>query len=89
VSLAIRLRDQSIALPAAILSISAWYDPELKNPTLKSNAATDKILSMPLVQFFRESWLGGTGVAYDDPRVNVLYADLAGLPPINIYYGRR
>ena len=87
VSLAIRLRDQSIALPAAILSISAWYDPELKNPTLKSNAATDKILSMPLVQFFRESWLGGTGVAYDDPRVNLLYADLAGLPPINIYYG--
>jgi epsilon-lactone hydrolase len=87
VSLAIRLRDKSIALPAAILSISAWYDPELKNPTLKSNAATDKILSMPLVRFFRESWLGGTGVAYDDPRVNLLYADLAGLPPINIYYG--
>jgi acetyl esterase/lipase len=25
--------------------------------------------------------------AYDDPRVNLLYADLAGLPPINIYYG--
>jgi epsilon-lactone hydrolase len=87
VSLAIRLRDQSSALPGAILSISAWYDPELKNPTLKTNAATDKILSMPLVQFFRESWLGGTGVAYDDPRVNLLYADLAGLPPINIYYG--
>lgn len=42
---------------------------------------------MPLVQFFRESWLGGTGVAHDDPRVNLLYADLAGLPPINIYYG--
>ena len=67
-------------------SISAWYD-QLKNPTLKSNAATDKILSMPLVQFFRESWAGGTGVAYDDPRVNLLCADLAGLPPINIYYG--
>jgi alpha/beta hydrolase fold len=65
VSLAIRLRDQSIAPPAAILSISAWYDTEL-----------------PLVQFFRESWLGGTGVAHDDPRVNLLYADLAGLPPI-------
>jgi len=87
VSLAIRLRDQSIAPPAAILSISAWYDTELKNATLKTNAGTDKILSMPLVQFFRESWLGGTGVAHDDPRVNLLYADLAGLPPINIYYG--
>ena len=71
-SLAIRLRDQSIAPPAAILSISAWYDTELKNATLKTNAGTDKILSMPLVQFFRESWLGGTGVAHDDPRVNLL-----------------
>jgi hypothetical protein len=41
--------------------------------------------AMPLVQFFRESWLGGTGVAYDDPRVNLLYADLAGLPPMNCW----
>jgi acetyl esterase/lipase len=87
VSLAIRLRDKSIALPAAILSISAWYDTELKNSTLKTNAETDKILSMPLMKFFRESWLGGTGTAHNDPRVNMLYADLAGLPPISIYYG--
>ncbi|MER5916524.1 alpha/beta hydrolase fold domain-containing protein [Streptomyces sp. NPDC001982] len=87
VSLALSLRDQRMPLPAAVLSISAWYDTELKNVTLKSNAGTDKILSMPLMEFFRESWLGGTGTAYDDPRVNMLYADLAGLPPVSIYYG--
>jgi monoterpene epsilon-lactone hydrolase len=87
VSLAIRLRDRSIALPGAILSISAWYDLELKNATYKTNAETDKILSMPVVELFRESWLGGTGVTHNDPRVNLLYADLSGLPPINIYYG--
>jgi acetyl esterase/lipase len=39
------------------------------------------------VELFRENWLGGTGVAHNDPRVNLLYANLAGLPPINIYYG--
>jgi monoterpene epsilon-lactone hydrolase len=49
-------------------------------------SATDKMLSGPLVEFFRESWLGGTGVAYNDPSVNLMYANLAGLPPIN-YYG--
>jgi acetyl esterase/lipase len=87
VSLAIRLRDQGKPLPAAILSVAAWYDIELKNQTLETNAETDKSLSVPLMQFFRESWLGGTGTAYDDPRVNLLYADLTGLPPINIYYG--
>jgi monoterpene epsilon-lactone hydrolase len=36
---------------------------------------------------FRESWLAGTGTKHNDPRVNMLYADLAGLPPINIYFG--
>jgi monoterpene epsilon-lactone hydrolase len=87
VSLCLRLRGQSVPLPAAILSISAWFDPELKNETYKSNAGTDKILSRPLMEFFRESWLGGTGVAHTDPRVNLLYADLAELPPINIHYG--
>jgi acetyl esterase/lipase len=87
VSLAIRLRDQSIALPGAILSIAAWNDTELKNASLKANAETDKTLSMPLMEFFRESWLGGTGTAFSDPRVNLMYADLAGLPPISIYYG--
>ncbi len=27
------------------------------------------------------------GVATNDPRVNPLYADLSGLPPIMVYYG--
>jgi acetyl esterase/lipase len=36
---------------------------------------------------FGETWLRGTGVAWNDPRVNLLYADLTGLPPINVYYG--
>jgi epsilon-lactone hydrolase len=87
VSLAIRLRDQGMPLPAAILSASAWLDMELTNPTMETNAETDKNLSVPLLKVFRESWLGGTGTGYDDPRVNLLYADLTGLPPINIYYG--
>ena len=62
-------------------------DPELKNETYEINAKTDKILSRPLMEFFRDSWLGSTGVAHNDPRVNLLHSDLAGLPPINIHYG--
>lgn len=87
VSLAVRLRDKGARLPAAILSISPWVDMELKNETLDSKAETDKMLSRPGLEFLRESWLGGTGVAWDDPRVNMLYADLTGLPPTMIYYG--
>ena len=87
VSLAVILREKGVGLPGAILSVAPWYDMELKNQTIESNAANDKLLSRPLLEGFRESWLGGTGVAPNDPRVNLLYADLTGLPPMLIYYG--
>jgi acetyl esterase/lipase len=87
VSLAIELRNKGVAMPAAILSVSAWCDIELKNDAITSNAKTDKLLSKPILERFREAWLGGTDTAWNDPRVNLLYADLAGLPPIQVYYG--
>jgi acetyl esterase/lipase len=87
VSLVAALRDKGAPMPAAILSISPWYDMELKTRTIDANAETDKLLSRQVLEDFRDSWLGGTGVRFDDPRVNMLYADLTGLPPINVYYG--
>src|SRR5262249_29133461 len=44
VGLAVELRNKGVAMPAAILSVSAWYDMELKNDTIKSNAKNDKLL---------------------------------------------
>ena len=87
VSLALRLRDSGAALPGAILSISPWVDMTLANPTIDSNAEADKLLSRPLLEMFRSLWLDGTGVDWKDPRVNLLEADLSGLPPTAIYYG--
>jgi len=87
VSLAVTLRDKGGPLPAAILAVSPWYDMEMKNETWESNAATDALLTKQVVEVFRELWIGGTGVERNDPRVNMLYADLTGLPPIMIYYG--
>jgi monoterpene epsilon-lactone hydrolase len=87
VSLVITLREKGAPLPAAILSISPWYDMEAKNETLETNAETDALISRQAVEMFREAWIGGTSVAWNDPRVNMLYADLTGLPPIMVYYG--
>jgi len=87
VSLALTLRDKGALLPAAILSVSPWYDMEMKNETLQTNAETDALISWQAAEMFRESWIGGTGLARNDPRVNMLYADLSGLPPIMVYYG--
>ena len=69
VSLAVILRNKGVALPAAILSVAPWYDMELKSQTIESNAENDKLLSRTLLERFRESWLGGTGVAWNDPSV--------------------
>ncbi len=87
VNLAVTLRDKGVPLPAAILSVSPWYDLEMKNETWESNAATDVLHTKQTVEGFREAWIGGTGVAKNDPRINMLYADLTGLPPIMVYYG--
>lgn len=87
VSLAVTLREKGALLPAAILSVSPWYVMEMKNETLESNAETDALLSRSALEIFREAWIGGTGVARNDPQVNMLYADLSGLPPTMVYYG--
>ena len=67
VSLAVTLRDKGAPLPAAILSVSPWYDMEMKNETWESNAETDVLLTRQAVEGFREAWIGGTGVARNDP----------------------
>lgn len=87
VAIALRLRDAGKALPGAIVSISPWCDLEISNATIESNAATDKILSRGLLEFFRESWIGGTDVAPDDVLINLNRSNLAGLPPTFVSWG--
>ena len=87
VGLALALRDEGAALPGAIVSISPWVDITMSNETYNSNAERDRLLSRPLAEFFRSSWLDGTGVGFDDPRVHLLAADLSGLPPTAVSWG--
>jgi epsilon-lactone hydrolase len=87
ISLALGLRAEGAALPGAIVSISPWVDLTLSDETITSNADRDRLLSRPLLELFRSSWLDGTGVDYQDPRVHLLAADLSGLPPIAVFWG--
>jgi monoterpene epsilon-lactone hydrolase len=87
VALAVHLRDRGRGMPGAVLSISPWCDLELKDDAIHANAESDKLLSGAMLEFFRESWLGGTGVTWTDPRITLLNADVRGLPPTNVYYG--
>ncbi len=87
IALALRLRDHGEVLPGAILSISPWSDVTLSGASIEDNARADKLLNRSLLELFRSCWLDGTGVEWTDPQVNLLSADLAGLPSMAIYYG--
>ncbi|MEV0643234.1 alpha/beta hydrolase [Streptomyces sp. NPDC050619] len=87
VALALRLRDKKQPLPGAVVSISPWCDLEIANETMVTNAGTDKLLSKELLAFFRESWVGGTGIEFTDTRINLNRADLSGLPPTLVSWG--
>jgi acetyl esterase/lipase len=87
VNLALTLQRKNAPLPGAVLAISPWFDLELKNKSIDTNANTDKMLSRELLRGFANSMLDGTGIAVTDPRINLAQADPAGLPPTMIFYG--
>lgn len=73
VALALRLRDKKLPLPGAIVPISPWCDLEIAkiaNEAMETDAGTDKMPSKELLDFFRESWVGGTGIEFTDTRIN-------------------
>jgi len=87
VALALRLRDRGEDVPGAVLSISPWADPTLSGASIRSNANRDKLLTRSILELFRSCWLDGTGVGFADSQVNLLNANVFGLPPTAIYYG--
>jgi acetyl esterase/lipase len=86
ISVALKLRDDGDALPAAILPMSPWLDMEGKGETLTTNSSTDPLVQAPLLLQMAAIFLGPDGSA-TDPLANPLYADLAGLPPIYMNAG--
>jgi monoterpene epsilon-lactone hydrolase len=83
-ALLLRLRTAGEDLPGAIGLVSPWLDLDLRSPFLRSNSATDAMLS--------PDWLGPAAAAYLGGRVapaelRPLEADLAGLPPVHVVAG--
>jgi monoterpene epsilon-lactone hydrolase len=87
VNLALTLARKGAATPGAVLSMSPWFDMEVKNKTVATHAHLDKQLTREMLLFFSGLMLDGTGVSKADPRINLAHADPAALPPTMIYYG--
>lgn len=87
VNLALTLARKGAATPGAVLSMSPWFDMEVKHETVATHALLDRQLTREMLLGFGDLMLDGTGVSRADPRINLSNADPAGLPPTMIYYG--
>lgn len=85
-SVVLKLRDDGLPLPAAIVGFSPWYDMEGSGTTLDTNASTDAFVSRAVAQNMAAMFLGEHG-SPTDPLANPLYADAHGLPPMYLTAG--
>jgi monoterpene epsilon-lactone hydrolase len=87
ISTVLKLRDDSVALPGAVIAFSPWLDMEHIGKTLESNAATDVLVNMSVVQSMSALFLGENG-SRTNPLANPLKANYKnGFPPLYITVG--
>jgi len=81
----VALRDQGVELPAAAGCFSPWTDLTVSGPS--ADGADDPVVSGDALRMMARAYLRGS-----DPTsalASPLYADLAGLPPLQIQVGSR
>src|SRR5690349_4154027 len=85
VAAAMKLRDAGRPLPAAILSISGWYDMSASGHSYESNREKDAFFQKAVVDMLVSQVLAGTDPR--NPLASPIFADLKGLPPIYLQVG--
>jgi monoterpene epsilon-lactone hydrolase len=87
ISTVLKLRDDGVALPGAVIAFSPWLDMEHIGKTLESNAATDVLVNMSVVQSMSALFLGENG-SRTNPLANPLKANYKkGFPRLYITVG--
>lgn len=79
---AIAARDQAITVPVAIVSIYPVATTSMDTPSKKEDAAA-KPLNAPMMAWFFDKLLNSDSDK-QDPRLNLVAADLKNLPPVTI-----
>lgn len=83
-ALALRLRDEGVALPASIIALSPWTDLAVTGASAKPGAA-DPMLTASDLDAFAAQYLGGSNPR--EPYISPLYGDPRGLPPTLLQVG--
>lgn len=85
IATALKLRDEGVPLPAAMVPISPWTDMEGTGETMKTRAEVDLIVAPDAIAQLSGVFLSGADS--QDPYASPLYADPAGLPPCYVQVG--
>jgi acetyl esterase/lipase len=86
ISTVLKLRQDGVPLPGAVVAFSPWLDMEQVGKTLETNAATDVLVSRGILQGMTGMFLGENGSRVD-PLANPLKADYTGFPRLYIDAG--
>jgi epsilon-lactone hydrolase len=81
----VALRDAGVELPAGGVCFSPWTDLTVSGPS--ADSADDPVVSGNALRMMASLYLGAADPT--SPTASPLYADLAGLPPIQIHVGTR
>lgn len=83
---AIGLREDGAAQAGAVVAMSPYYDLDAVGDSFDTNKHNDPIASREGIEINVASFLA-EGTSRTDPAVNVLHADLSGLPPVFVSFG--
>jgi acetyl esterase/lipase len=83
-ALALRLRDEALPLPAAIVAISPWTDLAITGESSRNDHA-DPMLKSDCLEPFAAQYLQGSDPRH--PHASPLYGDPRGLPPTLLQVG--
>ncbi|MDO8177857.1 MAG: alpha/beta hydrolase [Undibacterium sp.] len=86
IATALKLREDGIALPGAVIAFSPWLDMEHIGKTLESNHATDALVSKAVLEGMSGMFLGENG-SRSNPLANPLKADYKGFPRMYLNVG--
>jgi acetyl esterase/lipase len=87
IAIPLALREQGLPLPGRVIAFSPWLDMENKGETLVTNAATDALITVPLLEGMIAGVLAGGTIDPTTPLANPLHADFTGFPPLYVNAG--
>lgn len=87
ISTAMRLKDEGLDQPAALIALSPWVNLACDGETMDSKAKDDPVTNRDNLLRAANDYLDGQ--FNKDPLVSPIYGDLRGLPPILIQVGSR